>query len=756
MPKEKNGVLKGLRVIDFGQYIAGPLAAMMLGDYGADVIHVDPPGGPVWDGWKANAVLMRGKRCISLNLKEGGDLQIARDLIASADIVVENFRPGVMDRLGLGWELCRELNPRLIYCSLPGYSRRDEKRRGLPGWEGTICAEGGLYSGVDMRSRKAFFRFDALPLASLFAAVIACHSIAAALIVRRKSGLGQFVESALYDACFEVDSTRAVDRNTWMWPPELERKVEETHSSPLLRMMAQHPCRDGRYIQTTPPPRGGVKLCRAVFPAEWLTEGPPENADEEVRKVMLSRTMREWERFAQEVHGAGVASSLTSEEWLHEPHALDSRTVIPVKDPVLGDTLQPGVPSLMLRSGDAAGLPRHMPDADRAEILSELKALKNAPPAADAAHRFGSAAPEPPLKGVKVLDLSQVVAGPTCGRLLAEYGAEVIKINNPRIMDNYTALAGHETQFNGKKTIFLDLKSPEGKAVMETLIREADVFHSNFAQAAYAHLNYTEEALRERNPGIILSQVNIHSLGGGREWFRGHEDLGEAITGMSMRYGGTLKPDTLPLLVLDHMTGQMSAFGVLLAIYARMLDGEGQRVQACLSRSSTLAQLPFMLGYAGKVWDEPAGPECWGYGVFDRIYHAKDRPFYLAASPEQLKAVPELRGVAWETAASLPYQLERLFGQETCEHWVSLLRSRGVAAAPCRVYQAEFAGDEYAYASGIARMENHPGLGMLRTVHCPPRMSLTPPQPCYPGSAPGTDTEAFLREFRAAHPGAGK
>ena len=750
--KAKTGVLQGLRVIDFGQYVAGPVTAMMLGDYGADVIHIDPPGGPVWDGWKGNAVLMRGKRNIILNLKEEKDLQIARDLIATADIVVENFRPGVMDRLGLGWEACEKLNPALIYCSLPGYSRADEKRRGLPGWEGTICAEGGLYHGVDYYTRKEFYRFDAMPLASMFAAVIACHSIAAALIVRKKTGRGQFIESALYDACFEVDSTRAVDKYIWMWPPEMERKIEEIHSSPILHMMAQHPCKDGRYIQTTPPPRGGVKLCRALFPAEWLTEGPPDDADEEIRKVMLTRTMREWEAYAQEVHGAGLASSLTSEEWLHEQHALDSRTVVPVKDPVLGDTLQPGVPSLMLRSGDSAGLPRHLPDADRAEILSELEELKKAPPAADAAHSFGAAEPELPLKGIKVLDLCQVVAGPTCGRLLAEYGAEVIKINNPRIMDNFTALGGHETQFNGKKTIFLDLKSAEGKAVMEELIREADVFHCNFAQEAYIHLNYTEEELRERNPGIILSQVNIHSLGGGREWFRGHEDLGEAITGMSMRYGGTWKPDTLPLLILDHMTGQMGAFGVLLAIYGRMNDGEGQRVQVCLSRSSTLTQLPFMLTYAGKVWDEPAGPDCWGYSVYDRIYHAQDRPFYLVATQEQLKAIPELRSIAWETAASLPYQLETLFGKESCEHWLTILRSYGVTAAPCRKYKAEFAGDEYAYARGIAKTENHPGLGMVRTVHCAPRMSLTPPQPGYPSHVPGSDTEDFLKEFYEAHP----
>ena len=112
---EKKGALSGLRVIDFGQYIAGPLTSMILGDYGADVIHIDPPGGPRWDGWKANAVLSRGKRNIILDLKKASDLEIAKKLIATADIVVENFRPGVMDRLGLGYEACAEINPTLIY-----------------------------------------------------------------------------------------------------------------------------------------------------------------------------------------------------------------------------------------------------------------------------------------------------------------------------------------------------------------------------------------------------------------------------------------------------------------------------------------------------------------------------------------------------------------------------------------------------------------------------------------------------------------
>src|SRR5437762_13080346 len=92
--------LDGIRVIDFGQYIAGPLAAVMLADQGAEVIHVDPPGGPRWKA-DADAFLQRGKRRLSLDLKSAGDREVAWRLIESADVVIENFRPGVMDRLGI-------------------------------------------------------------------------------------------------------------------------------------------------------------------------------------------------------------------------------------------------------------------------------------------------------------------------------------------------------------------------------------------------------------------------------------------------------------------------------------------------------------------------------------------------------------------------------------------------------------------------------------------------------------------------------
>src|SRR3990172_12278440 len=132
------GALEGTRVIDFGQYVAGPMAAMLLADQGADVIRVEPPGGPRFDT-PANATWNRGKRSIVLDLKREPDLQIARDLVATADVVVENFRPGVMSRYGLDAGTLTAAHPRLIYCSLPRFAA-DDPRAHTPAWEGVIGA----------------------------------------------------------------------------------------------------------------------------------------------------------------------------------------------------------------------------------------------------------------------------------------------------------------------------------------------------------------------------------------------------------------------------------------------------------------------------------------------------------------------------------------------------------------------------------------------------------------------------------------
>jgi crotonobetainyl-CoA:carnitine CoA-transferase CaiB-like acyl-CoA transferase len=120
--------LEDIRVLDFGQYIAGPATAMMLADQGAEVIRIDPPGGPKWAS-PAMDILNRRKKSIVLDLKKREDLKIGHDLVASADVLIENFRPGVMSKLSMGPEDTHTINSRLVYVSLPGFASQDHERK---------------------------------------------------------------------------------------------------------------------------------------------------------------------------------------------------------------------------------------------------------------------------------------------------------------------------------------------------------------------------------------------------------------------------------------------------------------------------------------------------------------------------------------------------------------------------------------------------------------------------------------------------
>ena len=196
--------LQGVKVVDFGHYIAGPLAAVMLSDQGADVIHIDPPGGPRRNT-PADAFLNRGKRRISLDLKTPDDLLVAQQLIERADVLIENFRPGVMDHLGLGAKNLTTANPRLIYCSMPGFAP-DDPRSSMQAWEGIIDAATGNCRArageppPDWDTSRP--TYSAIPLASNFAAFLGATSIVMALIAREKTGRGQYVEAPLFHAMF--------------------------------------------------------------------------------------------------------------------------------------------------------------------------------------------------------------------------------------------------------------------------------------------------------------------------------------------------------------------------------------------------------------------------------------------------------------------------------------------------------------------------------------------------------------------------
>lgn len=204
--------LAGIRVLDLSRVLAGPYCTALLADLGAQVIKIEPPQGddyrhigPFTDGESALFALNnRGKQSLALDLKQPQDLALARDLAARVDVVVENFRPGVAARLGLGAEALRAANPRLIYCSISGFGQAGPYRD-LPAYDLVVQAMSGLMAatgeegGAPLKSGES--------LADLIAGLFASWSIMAALVQRNGSGQGASLDVAMYDALFSMLTT---------------------------------------------------------------------------------------------------------------------------------------------------------------------------------------------------------------------------------------------------------------------------------------------------------------------------------------------------------------------------------------------------------------------------------------------------------------------------------------------------------------------------------------------------------------------
>jgi crotonobetainyl-CoA:carnitine CoA-transferase CaiB-like acyl-CoA transferase len=743
--------LAGLRVVDFSQFIAGPLAALQFADLGADVARVDPPGGPRWRD-PANAVLQRGKRSIVLDLAKAEDASIARALIDAADVVFESWRPGVADKLGLGPAESLARNPGLVYCSIPGFAS-DDPRAALPGWEGVVTAAAGLYP-QRAGGEPGEPRFTALPMASSFAAIQACHAVLAALIGRERTGAGQRVEVALFDAAFELLGGGA--QQVGGSPP-----VPQGGAAPAtMPQIGHYQCQDGRWVQLClVQPRHLEWFVRTFLPdhvEDGWTDAGRVVADEALRGAMraeltvllATRPALEWERLINETSGAPTGLCQTTEDWLRrDEHARDSGAVVEVPDdPELGLTVQAGHPIALSVTPPRAAGPRRALDADREQILAELRQLPARPRSGP--RRPGApadTAPVPlPLAGIKVVDISQVLAGPTSARILADYGADVIKINSPQDRQHFQ----HIYTNSGKKSILLDLKLPEGMDVFWRLLDGADVLVENFTRGVAERMGIGERDVRARRPDIVYSKVSAFGHEGYRGGYRGREELGQAVTGLQMRWFGRDTPRMVFYALNDYGAGNWSAFATLVALHYRLRTGHGQLTHSSLAHAATFHQVPFMVWFEGRAWDEPSGEDAPGWEPLDRLYRASDRWFYLAAHGERDRAAVltvtglpdlDLNGDPAMVAAALA----SAFSGRPAQEWVRELNDLAVGASVVRS-QEEVMESDLARARGLSLLRSLPSGEPVRTVGPARRLSLTSLSPSPVPGPPGSAAAAVL------------
>ncbi len=713
------GALEGIRVIDFGQYVAGPMAAMLLADQGADVIRVDPPGGPRFDT-PANATYNRGKRNIILDLKAAADLETARKLCDSADVIIENFRPGVMDRLGLGARTLTAMNPRLIYCSLPGFSAED-LRAGVSAWEGVVGAATITYP---MNAATGTPAYTPLPFSSSYAAFLAAVSVSMALNARDRDGLGQVIEVPLFDATFAAMGYRA--QRIHNQEPGGDPRI-------LARMMGgtrQFECKDGRWFMYHAGNKHAPDFAEVTGKSALLAPGSTASADEikeGLEALFKTRTAAEWETFCE---GVGTEGSIcrTSAEWLENEHALGSEIVVDSVDPALGAFRGPGVNVRMSATPGGIRGPRSLPDADRESILADIGRTALGTPAPLEGQLRAA------LEGVRVIDLCIVLAGPTCGRTLAEFGADVVRIDNPQRGN----VVFHVDINRGKRSLLLDLKKPEGLDVFWKLLENTDVVVQNFRKGVAEQLGIGYEAVKARKPDIIYASLNTYGRVGPWADRPGHEQIAQAATGMQERYGGDGRPTLAPFAVNDYGTGFMGAFGVALALLHRRKTGEGQHINTALAYTATMLQSLFLQDYEGKQWDEPRGLEAIGSGPLNRAYRANDGWFFLAARPGDLPA---------GLVSKSEHELETIFAEGSSGRWVAELCAAGAGAhAILQDYRA-LMEDPWVVERGLSITRDHEGLGPVTTIAPSPKLSRTPATPGRPAPPPGSDVASILAEI---------
>lgn len=719
--------LEGLRVIDFGQYVAGPAVAMMLADFGAEVIRIDPPDGPRWRS-PAARVLNRGKRSIALDLKSAGDRAIALRLIDSADIVIENYRPGVMARFGLDADRMRRRNPRLIYLSLPGFASDDPELRDVQAWEAVIAAATGQFT--DMGLNRVLMgvnpSFSPITLASAYAALLGATAVAAALYARERTGRGDAIETPIAACLLEGLAYNAMhvegypERYKSLRERELDRRRREQLPMSLSWAECQafcdpfyrvYRCADGRFFypvagsHSAHPVRvlellglwDALKDELAVFDAflntdEWpdppgftLSNYPvPKPWADKLASLMAARfqerTALEWQELFGENRTPGAAVR-TTDEWLASEHARQSGLIVTLDDPELGPLSGLGK---LAWFGDDHSLPdRPAPrlDADREAILATLD--RAAPPSADVA-------PAAYLDGVRVLDLCNVLAGPQISQTLMRFGPQVDMLGPIKsTMDPWNTVIYGLQVAQGKRSALADIKSPAGRRLLDQLLARADIVTYNGPDRQLEALGLSPDRLRAVNPNLILCKLDCYGgpRVGPRSHHPGYDDTTQASTGVMARFGGMETPEEHAHMgTIDVLGGIAGAFGACVALYSRSRGDERRFVKTSLAAVGQLIQTPFMVAHPERPpFAEPSGREVLGEGPFYRCYEALDGWMFVVATPERVSALGALLDLADLEAmapATQEAQLAAAFAARGVMEWRRRLSAAGCVAEP--------------------------------------------------------------------------
>ena len=788
--------LDGLRVVDVSQTLAGTLVTQLLADFGADVVMVEPPGGsvlrtqPAWPAWG------RGKKSVVLDLHDDADRDAVRGLAAGADVFVETWRPGVAERLGLGYDDLSPTNAGLVYASIAGFARTGPFSD-IPVYDGVVLAKLGAFHQASAVSARPGPTFMSAPYCSFNAAQLALQGILASLYERGTSGCGQRVDTTLVQGLSSHDTWNWMIRRIAQQYPEAFAGASHiteigdriVPNQPLAFRLLVALSADGRWMQFS---QTTDKLYKAfldaagishLFDDPRITSEDVEERDafwEEMLVAARARTYDEWLAVCDEHPDVWAEMFRHGSELLDHPQMVFDHQVVQLADDVVGTVTQPGPMVQLSRTPGAPDRSAPALNAHRDELArpSDRAALT----------RNGAVGDRPPLDGVTVLELGTFFAGPYGATLLRDLGARVIKIEqldgDPiRWVIPFPEIGGIKALL-GKESIAVDINTDEGRAIVHELVERADLVLRSFRAGVAERVGLAPDTLLAINPDLVYLDAPGYGTdgpcgrrpafaptigaGAGLAW----RNVGPAIPedpDMAMR---DLKNHSMRIsgavLNVGHADGFSSmgvATALVLGLVARQRGAGGQRMLTTMLSTMAHALSEVMVRYDGQPDAPTADAGLHGFGAGYRLYEAADGEWVFLAAvtardwanlvgattghadlADARFATPESRA---EHDAALVDALAAMFATRRAEEWEKELCAAGVACVVAErtpvdgmMYDEGALGRRWGYITTV----EHPVIGEHTRLNPLVRFSRSG-SVVEAGCEVGQHTDAVLREL---------
>ncbi len=763
--------------------LKGQLCGRFLTDLGMEVIKVEPPGGDlvrrlgphkeVSNGAVLSlrfAHLNANKKSIILDLQAEKDRGAFHRLVQRADVVLESFPPGSLDSIGLGYRDLEKVNPRLVMASISGFGQTGPRREFAYTDIVAFAMSGLMYLSGDPTlppskppETQAYY----------FGSLMAALGVVAALYNRDRTGLGNWVDVSMQEALATQEHSIRLYAN--------DRKIVQRNGSQHANVAPAKifPCRDG-YVYLYVSRRHWKTLLQVWnnHPAEldnpeWVVDPFRRPRADYVNQSLTDFTIRyskEELTTLLQSHGIPCVPVNRPRDFITDDHVQARHFFLPVNYPDLGEICQPSAPFLIngrrpsLRTAPVLG--EHQDEVwDRLKGESKSRTTDPSDP--------GQARNQRPLSGIRILSFDQVLAGPYGMTLLAELGADVIKVESRRGgLDLFRFfgtsqdpnLSPRFLEFNrNKRSVTVNLKSPEGPQVIKDLARRCDVVIDNFSVHVMPSLGLDYTDLVQAKSDIVTLRMPGLGCTGPKKAYATLGTNITAFTGFTYLWNHPGKSD-MPvgsqIVLPDYVSGLMAATLIVSSVLYRNRTGQGAFIDFSQAEAASyMIGVSLMESLLSDRELEPIGND-WPYAAPHGCYACKgeDRWCVIAIeTDEQWRALASEIGLPDlakdERFNSLPArrqrqsELDALLGAWTrerdCHEVMNKLQRIGV---PCGVVQngADLVADEHIRSRGFLVEQENPRLGRLTLPGVPIRFANTVDEPIWEFPVLGRDNDAVL------------